>query len=464
MKFSRLSLAAVIAFVFAAGTLLADDSFEYKGYMRVGTQWTSKFTAPTLFGQGGAQKWAGRLGNEDQSRPNEDPFFLEQTFIKNWKNDANNWAKCVVLMNYHGKVNGDNSDYLTDDTTGTNGNTKLRIRQAYIEMGGLGFAPDMSFWIGKKFLNRDDVFAIDWYFLDFSGNGMGVTNIAGIGLDVAYIQKLSGNNVGGDAADEEGRVASNNLVLKFENDMVRVDANIKYVAKNGSTVEENYTDYMGSVMYKPERFFFFLDGSSKIVAQAATGGQANAMWFGNRFTNNIEESWQYSADLKTFDAFAYDVFATGVATIDNLNVQPVIGYRHYSLDRSNTGGDSTTDWKCDHVFATARGTFNVTPNLGVALEAGYSMARQDNIVNSWGTAGPVVWAGFNPTKDNEWTKELKIAPAVILTMDSSYYTRPQLRLYAIWKTVGDGFKAAATAPYDNKSSALWYGAQAEAWW
>jgi len=481
MKFSKLSLAALVAFAMVSGSLLADDSFTYKGYMRIGTQWVDNLNTAPNFGQGGAQKWSGRLGNEYNTRPTEDPFFLEQEFVKNFQNEANNWAKVVVLMNYHGAVGHDSSDYLAQQDAEWQGNTFLRIRQAYVEMGGLGFSPDMTFWVGKKFLNRDDVHVLDWYFLDFSGTGLGVTNIANLGIDFAFIRTdfsaLEGNgdltkpNKSRDTGDG-GVSTSNNFVFKFENKMVRVDANIKYVPKNKNTVDagwgthdipDNYTDYMGSIMFKPEKFFYFLEGSSKVFAQYATGSQANCMWFANRFTNNTGQPFDAWANDKELKASAMVFAATGVATIgDNINIQPVVGYRSFTLDLTKVeGGNAAWKWTATHYFAAARATYSVTPNLGFALEAGYSSADQDKVVA--GKKGPAENAGFGIVKADEAATQLKITPALILTMDSSYYTRPQIRLYGVYTSVSEGYKPTA-GPWKKETSAMWYGAQAEAWW
>lgn len=468
MKFARISLVAVVAFVAAGVAAFADDSFEYKGYMRIGTQLNTSGNAPDAWGQAGAQKWTGRLGNEDQARPWQDPFFLEQTFIKNWTHENGSFAKCVVLLNYHGRPTGDTADYVgsqeNNSSTPAKANTALRLRQAYVEMGGFGIAPNTTFWVGKRFLNRQDVHILDWFLLDFSGNGAGVTNIANIGLDLAYVQRLADENGSGwTATDGNGRMTSNNIVAKYENSMVRIDGNINFISngQDKNNKKATYSSQMLSAQYKPEKFFFLLPGQSTVTFQYANGSQANCMFFGNRFTNNVGgfDGWTKNTDSK---ALCLTAVVTGLAQVnDNLNINPVLVWRYYDLDRTKSDANPDAKWKTQHIVAAVRPTYNFNANVGVALEVAYSMAKTDS--DTW-SGGPMSWNGMGYKEKDKWASIYKIAPTLILTLDSGYWTRPQLRLGYVYTAGSDGWKASGVNTNKNKSSAQWFFAQAEAWW
>lgn len=474
MKFSKLSLAALVAFAMVSGSLLADDSFEYKGYARIGKAWTNGLHGYDgdfgLYGKNGAQKMNGRLGQEGNEQ------FVENTFVKNWQTEGGAWAKGVFLMTFEGNANSDAGDYL-DNT-----NFKARNRQYYVEMGGLGFAPDTSFWVGKRYLNRDDVHILDWYFLDFSGTGFGATNIAGIGLDLALIQFDKGGY-----SYEEGKDVANTFVVKFENKMVRADAaySIRPERNKEDSNDTNDVDattgYFLSLMYKPEKFFFAVDGFSKVVAQYASGTAAFNMWYASRVPKT-EDLGFGGATGKTDineDCYAFDFFVTGLAQVsDNLSVMPVIGYMQINAPKEMWGVDAAKgkEVKAEKAFFTARPHYNVTPNLAVDVEIGYAMAKC-NDWKTWGGGGGnlVNWQANDggDYTNTDWHSELKITPALVLTMDAGFFTRPQLRFYVNYEMNSDNLypkvytKAeaeAANKPWGKETSFLSYGVQAEAWW
>src|SRR5260221_7221672 len=67
------------------------------------------------------------------------------------------------------------------------------MREAFLEMSNVfKSAPEITFWSGQRFYDRQQVEPMDYYWLDMSGYGTGVKNIdLGIGkLWVAYLGGL----------------------------------------------------------------------------------------------------------------------------------------------------------------------------------------------------------------------------------------------------------------------------------
>jgi len=459
MKFSKLSLAALVAFAMVSGTLLADDSFEYKGYARIGKAWTFEgygFDGGYGFqGKGDPQKFNGRLAKElDQN-------YIENTFVKNWQTEGGAWAKSVCLVTLEGDAEGD-----TNDTVGTK--ITSRLRQYYVEMGGLAFAPDTSFWMGRKYLNRDDIHILDFYYLDMSGVGFGAANIAGIGLDAALMQWESGFAAADKAGVGLGKQVKNSVVLKYENNMVRADYVFSIVTGNESSANKDQQDdiygHMISLTYKPTKFFFVADGYSKIVGQLGLGANAENIFWGNRIPNlsDNDNAASQNFDAKRLDSMAYNVLVFGVAQLsDNLSMMPALGYMSLTLPKERTGNKETTYTR---TFAAVRPHYNLNANLAFDLEIGY----QINAVSEAANAG---WLGIDdgPKDDNKSASDLKITPAVVLTMDPGFYTRPQIRLFLNYEKATDIGSWKADAPFKNKkgeaeSQAMYWGVQAEAWW
>jgi maltoporin len=64
---------------------------------------------------------------------------------------------------------------------------RYETAQFYVEGSGFGFAPDASFWIGKRFHRGADVHIVDTYFEKLDGNGAGASlPLLGGKLELAY--------------------------------------------------------------------------------------------------------------------------------------------------------------------------------------------------------------------------------------------------------------------------------------
>lgn len=468
------ALALVAVFTFAATSALAE--FEYKGYMRVGKAWTNGLYAYNgsgarfgMVGSGDDRRMDGRLGAEYAD------FYSENSLINSWMVEGSSvWARVTTTFTFEGRggnanLNGDSHNYIdgTDKapTQRSNGNTNLnsRVRQAFIEMGGLGFSKDTTFWAGNRFLNRDDIHILDYYFLDFSGMGFGAANIAGLGLDLAVIQWVADDpNDGTQVATELDKKGTNNktsVVAKFENKMLRVDAHFGYATKDTSnaTAKAGMGELI-SLMFKPDKFFYAVDGSSKVCAQFANGIDAENLWYANRYTA-IANSAGPANYAKS--QYGYNVIVTGVAEImKGFSVMPALTYRGYKSVPGRTGtaglSDEATLWS-----ATVRPVFNVTSNIALELEVGY-MAAKAKKLGAWGTAA--AWLIGSNGDYKKGVSEFSVTPAVALTLDEGFWSRPQIRLFANYKQLGDKAMKPTSGAFMNKSSRVIYGMSGEAWW
>jgi maltoporin len=447
-----------------SGALFADDTFEYKGYARIGKEWTMNQYGYQgdfgLCGKNGAQKMNGRLGQEG------DQQYVENTLIKNWVMENGCWAKGVFLLTFEGDANSDAGDYVQTKNNDTN--FQMRNRQYYVEIGGMNFAPNTTVWVGKRFLNRKDVYLLDWYFLDFSGTGFGATNIASTGLDLAYVQWNQGGDVTVDGK-VKGRDVANTVVAKWEYKMVRADASYTFRNKQSDTAKATH-GYFASLLFKPENFFYIFHGESAVFAQYAAGGSAENIWYANRTPNYADRGSRINNKL-----FCYDIAATGTAQVtDEFSFSTVAGFMQIKAPKEAlaSGGDTRVAQNAVHAekaFIAVRPHYAINNSVAFELELGYAMARcnEYRVYGDGVSGGNYVNFAFNnggDFTDRGWKTEFKATPAIVFGVDKGFFSRPQVRLFMNYEVISSNLKGQKSGKFEDKTSFVTWGCQAEAWW
>ena len=80
----------------------------------------------------------------------------------------------------------------TDEEGSWVGNNALAFRQFNVEAKGLFDSDkDAKVWVGKKYVQREDIHITDTYYYDISGNGAGIENVSlGAGkFSTAFVQQ-----------------------------------------------------------------------------------------------------------------------------------------------------------------------------------------------------------------------------------------------------------------------------------
>ena len=161
---SQFKLATIAAAMGLLGATSA-QAVDWGGYFRTGPGAAKKDDARACYGLSGAgMKY--RLGNECD-------FYGEFLLSQGFKSDGVEY-KAALMTNLY---NGDSSD---------TGAASVGINQMYVEGKGYDIAPDVNFWIGKRFYGRADVHITDTFFINLSGVGAGADSIA-VGLSLIHI-------------------------------------------------------------------------------------------------------------------------------------------------------------------------------------------------------------------------------------------------------------------------------------
>ncbi|WP_243978835.1 maltoporin [Vibrio natriegens] len=430
-------IAAAVAASLAAGSAFAVD---FHGYMRAGVG---------VSGDGGQQvtfekNKIGRLGNEgdiygevqlgQEVYNNNGKTFYVDSMVAMTSNGSNDWestsANCGTTLNF---PNGPDSTEGATATTECVDDAQFALRQFNVQAKGLlNFAPEATLWAGKRFYQRHDVHISDFYYWNISGAGAGIEGIeAGPGkLSFAWVR-----NDRSDITDEgnDGDAANvNTLDLRYAGLSLWSNASLEmgldYAIVNETEDASNSTkDAKNGVMVTAELTQGLDSGFNKTVFQYGTEGYSKAFAFYG------DGSW-YGAEAND-GADGYRIINWGVIGLgDNweLGHQLVYGV-------GNDMWDGQDKWETFSVVA--RPMFKWDENNKTIFEAGYAIDDNDGFESTYG----------------------KMTVAQAWSAGSSFWARPEIRLYATYLTADDDND---TQKFDGGRSddTFQFGVQAEAWW
>ncbi|WP_423840781.1 maltoporin [Vibrio mytili] len=426
-------IAAAVAASLAAGSAFAVD---FHGYMRAGVG---------VSGDGGQQvtfekQKVGRLGNEgdiygevqlgQEVYNNNGKTFYVDSMVAMTSNGSNDWestsTNCGVTTDTNGAVDG--VDCVDD--------AQFALRQFNVQAKGLlNFAPEATLWAGKRFYQRHDIHISDFYYWNISGAGAGIEGIeAGPGkLSFAWVRNDRNDNGGTPDAGNDGKAANvNTLDLRYAGiplwSNASLETGLDYAIVNETEDASNAAkDAKNGVMFTAELTQGLDSGFNKTVFQYGTEGYSKAFAFYG------DGSW-YGAEAND-GADGYRIINWGVIGLgDNweLGHQLVYGV-------GNDMWDGQDKWET--MSAVVRPVFKWDDNNKTIFEAGYAIDDDDGDENKFG----------------------KMTVAQAWSAGSSFWARPEIRLYATYLTAD---KADNSNSFDGGRSddTFQFGVQAEAWW
>jgi maltoporin len=162
---SALAIGAMGALVALAAPAYAQLALESHGYLRAGPGLTSLGDHHACFQLPGSD-FKYRLGNECD-------LYGEFLFSAGYGKDDGDHLKLNYMPSIYSGLHPDDDRY--------------RTQQFYLEGQGASFAPQASFWVGKRFHRGPDIHIVDTYFekLDGTGAGVSLPELGGK-LDLAY--------------------------------------------------------------------------------------------------------------------------------------------------------------------------------------------------------------------------------------------------------------------------------------
>ena len=362
-----------------------DTSFQYHGYARggvtLGSQWQDKPNNVDFL----------RLGHEND-------LFVEQTFEKIMK--AGNATMRLHFLMCHKDFSSSGADWIFGENV---------FREGYVEATGLDFAPDVAFWVGRRYLWREDVHIMDWYWRNLTGSmGGGVE-----GIKIGDFAKYSFAYTQQQDLDETSGVGPR--VNRFHNKFTDIalgsgtlEVELSYgwdtiAPIAGASTEDGFA---ATLIYRLGNYFWLADGTSKIAVHYGEDVLGSYKWYGPKPVS------QYNDPENDSFIFLLD----GIYQVnENFEVNTVAFY------------EKCFTWS--HSWGIgARPVYHFSKNFALQGDLGYRI---------------------EPGDDNN---VLQAAIAPTITLDLGFWTRPQLRAFVSYVDPEAG---------DSEVNA---GIQFEAWW
>ncbi|MDE1513866.1 maltoporin [Vibrio sp. dsl-7] len=435
-------IAAAVAATLATGSVFAVD---FHGYMRAGVGVSADGGQQVTF----EKNKVGRLGNEgdiygevqlgkEVYNNNGKTFYVDSMFAMT-SNGSNDWegtaANCGHFEKTDDKGNVIKTVECVDDV-------QFALRQFNVQAKGvLNFAPEATLWAGKRFYQRHDIHISDFYYWNISGAGAGIENIeVGPGkLSLAWVRNDRNDNFNrgmgsGDTPDtgNDGAVNVNTLDVRYAGIPLWSNASLElgldYALVNPTeNASQAVKDAKDGVLFTAELTQGLSSGFNKTVFQYGTEGYSKSFAFYG------DGSW-YGAEAKD-GASGYRLINMGVVGLgDSWEVghQLVYGVGEEMWD----GQDK---WKAMSVVV--RPVYKWDENHKTIFEAGYAIDDNDGDKDKFG----------------------KLTVAQAWSAGSSFWARPEIRLYASYLTAD---KADNSNTFDGGRSddTFQFGVQAEAWW
>jgi maltoporin len=402
MKMKLTCLAAALCCVGTAALAADVGGVEVTGYSRGGGVYSYNKDQQVKGGLtlgGDLQKY--RLGNEGD-------YGLEVNIAKTFEVDGVKYKL----------------DYMPSKWNSGNVGTE----QAYVELSGLGFAPEAKIWAGQKRQRIQDVHIVDHFLLDYGVNqGAGVNDLSVGGL------KLGVALQSGDTFDQKMAVGTS--ANKFNVDLSDINSNpggkvrvlltsvstsgMKSSGGSGLTVSHNQSDFLSKGL------------TNSLFLQTSTG-YAN---INGRFGDISSATVYGKTSHRVADSINWQSGAFGG--------QAIVGYQTTKSD------DPTVTYTTKDTSLGGRVSYAVTKNFKWLAEAGTTSRK------------------FSDNQAAQRLNKITIAPTLALSPD--FWSRPELRFYV---TKANWNQAAADA---NNNSASGFGAngrksqtlagvQYEVWW
>jgi maltoporin len=413
-------------------------SFEFHGYFRSGYGLNGEGGQQVAFEAPGADA-KYRLGNEAET-------YAELIFVNNWINPEHTSDKAWMRSEVMVEANTTNSANSANFPNGI-GNDQFRFREAFAQVGNVfDVQPDAKFWVGERYYRRQHIEIDDFYPLDMSGYGGGVEDLnVGIGkMAVAFVSAARP-----DIVTQNGNLAKSNIdvrIYDMKGPLGLWAGWFDYATSKGGTTVSGAALPPGTPVETTNGYAFgfrhqrleWHGGFNSFSVQYGTGAASNFSNPGNGTT--IPDPTQFIDKTRQLLVVEQLVFQPD----DRFAIMPIFLYQR------SKDGNPQHDWNQWASFG-ARPEIFFTKYLSLAFEAGFDH-----------TEGHIITQNGTPYVDG-WLRKFTIAPQI--GAGRKFFSRPVLRAfltYADWSNAFRGFVGGI--PYQDRTSGLTYGVQAEAWW
>jgi maltoporin len=401
-------------------------SFEFHGYFRSGYGLNSEGGEQIAFQAPGADA-KYRLGNEAET-------YGEFIFVNNWVNPDHNdraWMRTEVML----EANTTNSASYANFPGGV-GNDQFRLREAFVQGGHIiESQPDAKFWAGERYYRRQHIEINDFYPLDMSGYGAGVEDVH-VGVGKLAVALLAGARP--DVVTQNGNYAKSNIDVRLYDmkaPLGRLGFWFDYATAKGGTTQT------GTIIPTADGYAFgfrfqrleWHGGYNTFSIQYGKGAASD-------FATNVEDPNPFLKSSERLLLAEHLLFQPN----DRFAIMPIFIFQR---KRDGQPGHGFNDWASIGV----RPEVFFTNYISLAFEGGFDH-----------TEGFVTTPTGNRQFDG-WLRKFTIAPQI--GAGRKFFSRPVLRAFLTYGNWSNDFRGlVGGVPFEDRTSGLTYGLQAETWW
>jgi maltoporin len=409
------------------------QSFEFHGYFRSGYGLNSEGGQQVAFQAPGADA-KYRLGNEAET-------YGEFIFVNNWLNPEQNtdkaWIKTEVMI----EANTSNYASYANFPNGV-GSDQFRLREAFVRAGHIFESqPDAKFWAGERYYRRQHIEIDDFYPLDMSGYGAGAEDV-NVGIGKLAVAFLAGARP--DIVTQNGNYAKSNIDVRLYD--LKGPAGLwaawfDFATAKGGTAQNGGTLPAGTAFPTANGYAF---GLRHQRLEWHGGYHAFSIQYGKGAASNFSTSIDNPSPYLTHSERLLIAEHLLLQTNDRFAVMPIFIFQR---KRDGQPGHGFNDWAS---FGLRPEVF-FTKYLSLAFEAGFDH-----------TEGFVTTQNGN-TQFDGWLRKFTIAPQI--GAGRKFFSRPVLRVFLTYANWSNGFRGLVGGiPFEDRTSGLTYGVQAETWW
>ncbi|WP_068116507.1 carbohydrate porin [Tropicimonas marinistellae] len=377
----------------------AAAGFFSHGYVRFGVGSTDGDPMAAFKLNGAETKY--RLGNESD-------LYGELSF--GYRAGVGNGSDVVAEVMLNGWADSNLLTYGNDPADGGG------FAQAYIgiERLGDGAAAESFLWAGRRYYRRRDVHMTDFYYENYSNDGIGLENL------------------------DYGSFRLSTAIFYYDDDDVdyqagTIDVRFHDIALGGDWKGEIGLSYTGTqgddAPSDNDGYAIRLHAEN---ADLPWGEWRNALMYGSGSGINFDSSGN-AAVSEDDDRWRFVTQAL-IETSESFQTQATAVWQ-----RTDIAGNTDT-W----ISAGVRPQYNFTDDWGVAVELGYD------------------WVDGDTVEDASLTK-ITLAPFYSFGK-RGYFARPQLRVFGTWAHWSDAGAITEQAAFGSATDGMTFGIQYENWW
>ena len=423
MKFSKLLLAAVFAFVMTAGALMAaDEPLEIHGGGRIGWVANSKGGSTNFIE--GTDNRMGRYPNHSETN------YYSLWFSKKTTAESGAWSKVTFGID---KWNGTPANDLAD--------APWRLRGMNVEFGALDFLPQGStlkaglFGLSQGWNDAQDFGPGP----NFSGIGTGVSGLGGL-VGIYYMAQDSSD---GSSAPKLGERTMHSFVVTVSHPMVDIIGGFGYAkapkeADAKTKKEDNLTAFaVGAIAKLPM-------GGLNIFAQLANNNWGIQLEDGNADDTVLKNTTFTDGTTGVGQKKAYKAICAkagfyGIMDLaPDMYVAPAFFYQYFKAGKDSIVSDgSGEDRVTNKIRATAKFSKALTQNIAFVPALGYART----------------WTDASGDKAKQ---AVQVTAGVDMGLNTGYWAGQKIQVYASYVNVDKDHKNDGGA-FDGKTSRFFAG-------